>query len=302
MTETTAGLILPFVLDNVPIRGKLVRLNNLDSNVPTLANARGVIHTAVAELLAAAATLMSELKNPDVEKKANVTLQIQTADGPVPLLVAHCGASGDIKAYAKMTAEHAKVTSFKDLATAQSLFAVTVDYGPGDDPWQSFVQLGQSGVAPSMDAYFNQSVQQATYFRVHVGEVGGQLCCGALFLQQLPHQNEEDAEALQDDWTRMSHLLDTIQPEEVLGDSLPPEALLQRVFAEDDVRIFSPQPLTFKAPDTRARMEQALLTMGEEQVKQMMEENGGQLGMMCEFTGREEVFTTEDIEALFVKN
>lgn len=299
MTDVHSSLILPFVFDNLPVRGKLIRLSGLDENVPTLENARLPVRDALAELLAAAATLMSELKNPDLKQKANVTLQVQTADGPVPLMVAHCGHGGDIKGYARLNEAVDVPATFADMATAQSIFAVTVDYGMGSDPWQSFVQLDKTGVAHSMASYFNQSVQLDTVFQVHVGEVQGKLCCGAMFLQKLPHKNAEEHA---DDWVRMGHLLATLKDEEVLSGKLQPEEVLQRLFAEDEVRVFAAQPLDFKSLNTRAKMENALLTMGEEQVRQILEEHGGQFGMVCEFTGKEEIFRVEDVERIFLKN
>ena len=298
MTQLVSGLVLPFVLDNIPVRGRLFRLGDIAQHVPSLHGQDNVVSRSIIELLATGAVMASELKNPDVDRDASVTLQI-VSPGPVPLLLAQCSHRGNMRAYAQVEGDADTVT-FADIAQKidemAAHFAVTVDYGTGFTPYQSLVALNQESVASSVSDYFNESVQIPTYFRTFAAEIDDELQCGALFLQTIP----EKGDFPEDDWQRMGLILDTIKPEEILPGDIASEHLLQRLFAEDTVRIFEAQALKFAAPDTKERMTKALLSLGKEACLEMLKD--GPIVMTCEYTGKQEVFKEDDIDALFQAN
>ena len=74
--------------------------------------------------------------------------------------------------------------------------------------------------------------------------------------------------------------------------------LLKRVFAEDEVRVFEPRPVTLACQCSHAQISAMLLGLGREEVDSVLQEQG-QLGVTCEFCGREYRYTPAEAHALF---
>lgn len=284
-----SGTIQPFIFDNMPIRGVVLRIDNLSDHIPSLNNNFTLIDKALAEMLVASAILTHDLKN-----KASTTLQIQSSS-PAPLLVAQCDKSGNLRAYANVN-ENADKTdiSYEDLTKNGALFAVTVEQGaePNKSVYQSIVELNKTSISSSVEQYFNDSVQLNTYFKVTIGEHNGKLSCGCIFLQALPEK-----EPNLDDWRRMAIILSTLKENEILPGEITIETLLSRLFAEDSIRVYKKNNLNFSSQNTRERMIKALLSLGAIQCQNLLKE--GPIVMNCEFTGTEHSFTRQDIRNIF---
>ena len=84
----------------------------------------------------------------------------------------------------------------------------------------------------------------------------------------MPAQN-----AQQDDFDHLATLTETIKTEELL--TLPANEVLWRVYHEEDVTVYDPQDVEFKCTCSRERMERALLSMGEADLREIIEQDGG---------------------------
>ncbi len=240
-------VLLPFQFHTLPVRGRLLRLGGLSSHVASLRTAHACSQT-LAELLAAAALLAHDTKH-----QLTVGLQIQHPDLGV-LLFAQClagqGRAAGLRAYAN---EAAQGTPFTSLVNQPGgLFAVTLEQGgEAGQRYQSFVGLTEPTAAACLANYFASSVQTPTHLVVHAaGDAAG-----AILLQALPNETMSP-----DDWQRLGLLLETVQPPELLADT-PPEDLLAKLFAEDDVSTFEPEFPQFAHDDPRPRMLAALASL-----------------------------------------
>jgi len=285
-----SGFIQPFVFDNMPIRGMVLRIENLYEHIPSLKQTPKSIQKSLVEMLAASAVLTADLKN-----KSNVTLQVQST-GDIPLMVAGCDKTGNLRAFARLdeNADPEKLSYDSLVQEDNTIFAVSVEQGENKNRhvYQSFVGLNKTSVSSSVEQYFNDSVQLNTYFKVNVGEVDGKLCCACIFLQALPQEEHN-----MDDWQRLAMILSTMTDSEFLPGEISEQELLVRLFAEDKVRIHDKTYLNFSTPKTRERMEIALKSLGEDQCKDLLKD--GPIVMTCEFTGSEEEFTENDISGIF---
>lgn len=292
MTSTPAGTLVPFMFDNMPARGKLIRLPNLTDQIGALHSGEDAVARLLAEMLAAAAMFTFDMK-----EKAHVTLQIHNPDSKLPLLVAKCSPQGALRAYAKKDGPLTD-DEVAQAHAADSVFAVTVDLGKGGELAQSMVPIDTASISQSVETYFAQSAQLPTYFRVFTGtDDKGRTSAGALFLQAMPGK-----EAIsEDDWRRLGLILSTIQPEEILPGKVGEHQLLRRLFAEDTVRVFPEQELKFTAEAARPRMAKALYDLGAQECRSILDEdeNGGSLTMTDEYSGAQEVFTEADLKEIF---
>jgi molecular chaperone Hsp33 len=247
-TPAPTNILLPFQFHHLPVRGRLLRLRQLSDNIPSLRTPTACSQT-LAELLAAAALLAYDTKH-----ELGVGLQIQHPELGV-LLFAQCtaGAAGGLRAYAN---DAAQGTPFSTLTTQPGgLFAVTLEtpVPAGELPqrYQSFVALTEPTAAACLANYFAHSVQTATHLVVFAQNGDA----AALMLQALPG---EPIPA--DDWQRLSLLLNTLTPAEMLATSAP-EDVLAKLFAEDDISTYPPEHPSFAHDDPRPRMLAALASL-----------------------------------------
>ena len=91
-------------------------------------------------------------------------------------------------------------------------------------------------------------------------------------------------------------LAGTIREEELL--SLDAKELLHRLFHEEDLRLFEPEPVAFRCSCSRERIGNALKSMGEGEVAQILEEMGT-IEVNCEFCNAHYAFDMVDAGALF---
>ena len=75
-----------------------------------------------------------------------------------------------------------------------------------------------------------------------------------------------------DDWHRLSVLLQTAQPDELLDPDLSPQNLAFRLFHEDGVRVFDRRSLHFACPCSGDRVRNMLTGLPEEDQQEMQRE------------------------------
>lgn len=288
MTNETCGHISTFIFDNIPVRGALIRLKDLNSHIPALAHKNHGLSAYLSELLTASTTLMTDLKTP-----ADVTLQIHSKSR-IPLLVATCTADGNLRAFANILEGTEGPVPFSEISEKEGVFALTVHQHAQN--YQSFVKLDEISISSSVEHYFAESVQSPTYFKTFHDKVDEETYCSAIFLQALPHQEETDI--IEDHWRRLGLILNTIQNAEILIGDLSDEELLFRLFAEDTLRTFPKKELSFHKPNTRKKMLEALKKIGVQSCKDLLLEEGN-IEMVCEFSGKTESFNEKDLKELF---
>ncbi|MBI1363172.1 MAG: hypothetical protein GC134_04235 [Proteobacteria bacterium] len=286
------GIVQPFMFDNVPVRGKLLRLNNITDHVPSLEVGENDMATVMAELVTSAVCFATDLKG-----KAYVTLQVHSA-GPLPLLIAKCNWEGTLRAYAKKESDDITKDDIMRATGDQSIFAVTVDFGRENENYQSFVPIKSTSISASVESYFEQSAQLRTSFRVYTNVTEGKTSAAAVFLQAMP---ERGGELEEDDWNRLNMLLDTITEEEILSERISEKGMLIRLFGMDDIiRVFEPQKLYFKEEANRKRMGRALKSLGLATCIDLLDDDG-KIEVTDEYSGKTEIFLKDDIEALFAQ-
>lgn len=285
------------MFDNIPVRGKLLQLNDLSEHIPSIEIGSNLGHSKVAsllaEMLAASITFAFDLKD-----SSNVTLQIHS-NSTVSLLVTSCAENGQLKAYANMDDNVSDIT-FNDISSSNGTMVLTVEQH--GQQYQSIVDLNNESISSSVENYFEKSAQSKTYFRVFTEVKNNKITCGALMLQIMGENTEDQRhtlteDELNDNWHRLNLILNTVKPEEIVPGRYLPDNILMRLFAEDVVRVFDISTLSFAAPNTKERMEKALKSIGVNNCKDLLKE--GPINMTCEFSGKEETFVEKDLKLIF---
>src|SRR5690606_34907849 len=90
---------------------------------------------------------------------------------------------------------------------------------------------------------------------------------------------------------------DTLTAEELLG--LDTQTLLHRLYHEEQVRLFEPRPIRFRCSCSRERSANALISLGQHDAEQLLQEQGGSVTIDCQFCNEHYRFEAADIAQLF---
>ena len=82
--------------------------------------------------------------------------------------------------------------------------------------------------------------------------------------------------------------------------ALEGDALLQRLFAEETVRLFGEHPVRFECGCSELRVANALLLLGRSEIEQVLAEQG-RIEIACEFCNRKYVFDRARALSLFAQ-
>lgn len=268
-----------FVFEDFAVRGEIVQLDSTWRTVLERRRYPASIRQVLGEALAATALLYATIK-----LRGRLTLQLQS-EGPLHLLVVQCSDQGELRALARWHELSGSAATAK-LCTGGTL-TVTIESDRSADRYQGIVQIGDADISAALEHYFAQSEQLPTRFKLACSERSA----SGLLLQRLPGELTNP-----DDWERVQQLGTSITAPELLA--LDATSILRRLFHEDSVRLFAPQPLRFRCSCSRARIGAMLKALGRDEVDAILAEQG-MVQIACEFCGREQHFDAVDVDQLF---
>jgi len=274
-----------FIFDDRDVRGEWVELE--DSYAAVLARHQypAPVQTLLGELMAATALLVGALKFDGL-----LILQARSP-GPIPLLMVECSGERDIRGMARYEADQIPADATLAQLMPDGHLTLTIDPVKGQR-YQGTVDLDGANLSECFTNYFVQSQQLNTRFWLDTstGKARG------LLLQQLPRDRQPDDEEREESWQHVVALASTLKPEEW---SLDNETLLHRLYHEDAVRLFDIHPLRFKCSCSRERSGNELVSLGEHDAKQLVEECGGKVEIDCQFCNERYYFDASDVAQLF---
>ena len=300
--KTNADSIQHFLFEDqlnqpMPIRGNIVHLNHTFKQVLQHQTLPKVLKLALGELMAASALLSATLKMDGV-----MVLQL-TGKGALKLLVVECSHDLHMRATAKWDnskwdetlSNEIETLSFVDLVK-HGQFVITLDPSVGE-AYQGIVPIEGETIAEMLQNYMLRSQQIDTSLWLHCD---GESASGML-LQKLPNQSNlpNVGEADADAWKRVNILADTVTNDELKN--LAPEALLSRLFSEEDVRLFEPKPTQFRCSCSKAKVGNMLRLLGAEEVESILAEQG-KIDVNCDFCNKQYAFDALDISHAFSEN
>ena len=289
--------VLTFDLERANLRGRIVRLGTVLDDILGSHHYPHVIEGLVAETVTLSVLLSSMLKYEGI-----FILQTQ-GDGPVTRLVADVTSAGEIRATAGFDLERLQKVlkenenpDMRDLL-GQGYLAFTVDQGEYMERYQGIVQLQGNSLQDSIYHYFMQSEQIGTAIKLAVGrDEDGKWRAGAVMLQHMPdHSNiPQDVKPVSENWNRSQILLATCRAEELLDSKLHDDTLLYRLFHEEGVRVFKPQPVTKGCRCTPEKLKGVLSLLNSDDLAHATVE--GRIVMTCEFCNKDFAFNPQEIK------
>jgi molecular chaperone Hsp33 len=292
-------IVLPFRIEGTSLSGRLIRLGAAVDRVLRAHNYPLPVSMLLGETVALAGLIGSALKFD-----GTLTLQAQ-GDGPVSMLLANHRSPGQLRGYASFTQNHVAlakaIPSDLGLLLGSGHFALTIDPTDTKKRYQGIVPLEKNGLSACAIGYFTRSEQVPTLLRTAVGphyqlqRKDKQWRSGGIMIQRMAREGGKNTAARDEDndWRRISRLLDTVEDHELLDPMLSPEQLLLRLFHDDRVRVFSPQSLEFACSCSRERIKSVLLRFNRDSLREMLV--NGTISARCEFCNRGYDFLLDEL-------
>ena len=274
-----------FLLNNSAIRGQWTLLETSYQTVLAKHDYPLEVQGLLGEIMAAAILLAATIKF-----EGSLTIQAR-GKGPVNLLNVECTHEHELRAIAQWQADTTGM-DFKAML-GDAVLAITITPKQGER-YQGIVPLTGANLAECLEFYFTQSEQLQTRIWLHQGNNRA----GGLLLQVLPYNssNPIDPAQQQEDWHRVNTLASTLTADELLN--LDSETLLTRLFHEEEVSVFPPEPVEFHCTCNRERTANALVQLGREELDSIIAEQG-QIEITCQFCNQQYLFDKVDVAMLF---
>lgn len=290
MEKFMSDLRQRFYIEDSPIRGEVVHLEEALQTILAQRDYAKAIQILLGEMLSATALLASTLKI-----KGRISLQIQ-ASGTLKWAMAECNHLGEVRALADYESdpifEQAEDSStvLKTLVSPVLFINIEPEFG---ERYQGIVPLDKPDLASCLMQYYDLSAQIPT--RIALGSDGQR--SGGLLIQLLPRNNEEEQKMVDEDlWPRLTMLTSTLKTEELT--SLDAAEILYRLYNEEEVRLPDAEQLKFGCTCSKERCETALVQIGIDAVRETLEHQNP-IAMDCQFCNSQYQFTAEQALALF---
>lgn len=278
----STDILRRFILETPNVRGAWTCLEHTWQQLTSRSEYPEVIRALLGEALAAITLLSTTIKH-----SGSIILQLR-GDGPIHLVVVQIQANGAVRGLARWSAIPEDTSSLSAMV-GQGHIAITLDSEKESERYQGIIALEGDSLSQALENYFQQSEQLPT--RLYL-TANTERCAGIL-LQRLPGQ-EPDSEG----WERTGMLLDTLKSEELL--TLEAQDTLYRLFHEEDVRLFDATSVFFQCSCSMERIERMLLTLGEDEVNDIVAEKG-HVEVTCEFCNKSYTLDSIDVKQLFFK-
>ena len=286
--ETYADRLLGFSIPSRHARGRAVRLDGVLDEILSAHSYPPAIRHLLAEALVLAALLGGLLKQGD----GQLTIQAQTDGGVVRLLVCDWR-GGELRGYVDFDRDRLAALGANPSLFAlfgKGYLAVTFDLPNGEGRYQGIVPLEGESLAEACESYFGQSEQLPTLIRTAVRSGAGGTVAGGILVQHLA-DGEEGRERLhvrQDhpEWEHVAVLAGTTRHDELLDPALSMEALVWRLFhEEDEVRV---EPAASISRGCRCSEEhyRAVILRFPQDERDAMRDDSGLIVVDCEFCSR----------------
>jgi molecular chaperone Hsp33 len=310
--KTDWNSALPFQLDALGVRGRLVRLDRALDEVIERHGYPMAVARPLAEAMVLCAALATSLKYDGI-----FTLQI-TGDGPIRLLVTDLTTDGALRGYAQFDSWKLAVAlgagnseppeGYVPKLFGRGRLAFTVDQGQHTERYQGVVPLEGPTLSDCAHTYFRQSEQLPTGIKITArrstdahGEKG-HWRAAALMVQQMPEFDagrlDVDQEQREDDWRKAVILMASATEAEMLDPALAGPRLLYRLFHQEQPRQFERRPFVARCRCSRGRIDRVLRAIKREELDDLRDTDG-RVSVKCEFCSTEYAYDDSDLDRIY---
>lgn len=251
-----------------------------------------VATAALGRTLAAASMMGNALKGGG----ASLTLQFK-GDGPLGTVLAVSDSGGNVRGY--VTNPHTDIPlradGKLDVGTAvghEGTLTVIKDLHM-KEPYVGTIDLLGGEIAEDIAGYFVESEQipTACALGVLVDRDQSVKAAGGYLIQLMPGAGEDTITKVE------GGIMAAGAVSALLDKDDDPEHLLRAVMSDFELKILETCPVAYKCYCSRERVERALISLGREELEQMLEEQGG-CQLTCQFCDAVYDFSADELRGL----
>ena len=251
-----------------------------------------VVTAALRRTLAAASMMGNTLKSDG----ASLSIQVR-GGGPVGAIVAISDSEGNVRGYAEHPQVDLPLRSDGKLDVGAAVgcdgtLTVIKDLHM-KEPYIGSVQLLGGEIAEDIAQYFVESEQipTACALGVLVGRDQSVRCAGGYLIQLLPGAGEDIISKVE------AGVYAAGAVTKLLTANDDPEAMLRTVLSDFELEVLETAPVAYHCTCSRDRVERALLSLGAEELQQLIDEQG-QAELTCQFCDQVHRFSGEDLRRI----
>lgn len=275
-----------YLFEDLSVRGELVQLDETYQHMITSKEYPAPVQKLLGELLVATSLLTATLKF-----EGSITLQLQ-GNGPVSLAVINGDNNQKVRGVARWEGDIADDAGLHDMMGSGYL-VITIEPKQGER-YQGVVGLEGDNLAEVLEGYFLRSEQLKTRLWIRVGEQDGKPHAAGMLLQIMP-----DGTGTPEDFEHLEQLTNTVKDEELF--TLEANELLYRLYNQEKVKVFEPQPVQFQCGCSRERSAAAIVTLSRDEVYEILAEEGF-VALHCDYCGTTYSFDSAQVAELFTQD
>ena len=256
LSDIQPNRVRSFLFEQLDIRGAWVQLGPAWREMTAGRDYPEPVFELLGQLAAVTTLIAGNLK-----QAGRLTFQLR-GDGAASLLVMDCDEQLRLRGMAR--AESGPSAGNLPVLLGEGALTLTLDAAGMRQPYQSHVPLQGESLAEAFEHYLAQSEQAPTRLWLAANHE----TAAGLFLQALPDAALRDA----DGWNRVQVLADTVRAAELL--ELGSIKLIERLFAEEDVRMYDPRPVSYHCPYDPDKIHSMLRSVGQAECEAIIAEHG----------------------------
>lgn len=282
-----------YLFNDRHVRGELVQLSQSYQRIINHHNYPKGVRLLLGELLAGTCLLTATLKF-----EGEITVQLQ-GNGPVGYMSVNGNNNQILRGIAKVIdTETAKQSYSLQELLGKGNMIITIKPSKGE-AYQGIVALDQPTLAQCFSHYFEVSAQISTQVWLFSDDDKQQVA-GSL-IQLLPDgdgSNENKAQQ-QEDFEHLAQLTNTIKAEEIF--SLSAEALLYRLYHQEEVSLFEPQNVSYQCGCSTEKCFAAIAQITPNEIEDILAEEG-KISMTCDYCLTTYDFFNEQLKSFISKD
>lgn len=286
-----ADQIIRMLAKDAPVKASVITAKNLVERARQIHMTLPTATAALGRSLMAASIMGNQLK----EEAASITLRIK-GDGPLGTITVVSDSSGNVRGYVQNPAVDLplKAPGKLDVGSAVGAGSLTIIKDLNmREPYVGTIELLSGEIADDVAAYFSESEQipTACALGVLVDVDQSIACAGGYLIQLLPGAEEEVISAIE------RGVMEVGPVTEALKTGMSAQELLSRVLKDFEMEVVEESPVEYRCYCSRDRVTRALISMGREELRALIEEQG-KAELTCQFCDRVYDYSGEDLEAL----
>ena len=283
--------VIPFQLSNNAIRGNIVRLQTVVSEIVKRHEYPANIESLFADTLSITACLGSRMKHEGV-----FTIQAK-GSGDVSTLFSDITSDGFLRGYISLTSGFSNAEGNLKSLMGSGHVSFTLDQGKHSKRYQGIVSLEEPSMSKITELYFNNSEQLETkfltfnYFDIEKNNRKNLFSAGLIMLQKMPVKNSFDEESNEKIWQNSLNFLSTLGKEEFLSINLTSEEILYRLFNELEITVYDKIIIKDQCRCSDEKIKFAIENLSKIELREIADENGN-VKVVCEFCKKERIFAS----------